>query len=341
MHDPEDAIKKWNDPVSTLKMCHTIRELQGLDGEPMDFECKIFPGATALDILHKIRADLQGKHITPENFSDRIIFMTMFNDIVLEKKNNEDSCALTSRKIKEYASTFNDGQWAFLGPGEESKWYQGCATNHDGKWDPVFRGISPLKKKNNRDTIHFNEEYCNIDLLCRTVHSANQLCIYGATSKWCGPNSGGASQSRPESARKMSPEIQLKKERSQVIGWYSETAACFGKPNASEFERFQFDAILWKIEYLRTTAKFYHPIEKGNHKITTTLEDDRWGKRTSMCKEYTAPRNREDSKPYASIDGEKESDPVSYIEIATIIDVPCIEVQVPSMSSPGYPVWIW
>ena len=120
MYGPEDAIKKWNDQVSTLKMSHTIRELQGLDGEPIDFEWKMFPGATALDILHEIQADLQGKHITPENFSDRIIFMSMFNDIVLEKKENEDACAITSRKIKEYASKFNDGHWAFLGPVEES-----------------------------------------------------------------------------------------------------------------------------------------------------------------------------------------------------------------------------
>ena len=34
----------------------------------------------------------------------------------------------------------------------------------------------------------------------------------GAVSKWCGPKSGEASQSRPESARKMSPEIQQKHE---------------------------------------------------------------------------------------------------------------------------------
>ena len=106
MHGPEDAIKKWNDQVSTLKMCHTFRELQGLDGESTDFEWKIFPGATALDLLHEIQADLQGKHVTLENFSDRIIFISMFNDIVLEKRGNEDSCAITSEKIKEHA-------WAF------------------------------------------------------------------------------------------------------------------------------------------------------------------------------------------------------------------------------------
>ena len=48
-----------------------------------------------------------------------------------------------------------------------------------------------------------------------------------------------------------------------------------------------------------------------------------------MCKDFTAPRNRKDSKPYASIDAEKEIGPVSNIEIATIIHVPGIEVQVP------------
>ena len=68
-------------------------------------------------------------------FSDRIIFMSMFNDIELERKDNEDSCAPTSRKIKEYASKFNDGHWAFLGPGEESKWYQGYAAEYGGKTD--------------------------------------------------------------------------------------------------------------------------------------------------------------------------------------------------------------
>ena len=145
----------------------------------------------------------------------------MFNDIDLERKYNEGSFALTSRKIKEYASNFNDGHWAFLGPGEESKWYQGYATDCGRKWDlrasqmvedfensghRVFQGVSPLglailKKNNNRDTIPFNGEHCNVDLLYRTTHSATQLCIYGAVTKWCGTNSGETRQSRLGSAR--------------------------------------------------------------------------------------------------------------------------------------------
>ena len=85
-HEPEDAIKRWEEQVSTLEMYHTFRELQGLDGEPIDFEWKNFAGATALDLLLIIQKDLEGKRITPENFSDRIIFMSTFNDFELDKK---------------------------------------------------------------------------------------------------------------------------------------------------------------------------------------------------------------------------------------------------------------
>ena len=58
-----------------------------------------------------------------------------------------------------------------------------------------------------------------------------------------------------------------------------------------------------------------------------------------MCKEYTAPRNGEDSKPYASIDADQDIGPVLNIGIATVLDVPGIEVQVLSPSSPGHSVW--
>ena len=340
----------------------TFRELQGLDAEPMNFEWKNFPGATALDILHEIQANLQGKHITPENFSDRIIFMSMFNENCSRQTRKwRFLCSyLTSRKIKEYASNSNGGHWAFLGPGEECKWCQGCATNYGGNWDlrasqmvedfenpghRVFRGVSPLgrgilKKKNNRDTIHYNGEYCNIDLLYRTVHSANQLCIRGAVTKWCGTNSEETSQSRLESARKTSPETRIKQEDLKSLLGIPRLPHASGNRMVQSLKDLNSMPFMNKIENLCTAAIFCHPIEKGNHVVTTTLEEDGWRKRTSMCKEYTAPRNREDPRPYASIDAEKETGPVLSIENASIIDVLGIEVQVPSLSSPGYSVWI-
>ena len=35
------------------------------------------------------------------------------------------------------------------------------------------------------DTIHFNAGASNTELLFRTIHSANQISIYGAVSSWC------------------------------------------------------------------------------------------------------------------------------------------------------------
>ena len=55
---------------------------------------------------------------------------------------------------------------------------------------PVFRGTSALdrgtlKRKSGRNTIHFTADSGNIELMLRTIHSANQLSIDGAVSNWC------------------------------------------------------------------------------------------------------------------------------------------------------------
>ena len=55
---------------------------------------------------------LGGRNIQPENFSDRIIFMSMFNDI--EWKTNDD-CMWNAEKVKNYEMKFSQGHWTFLG----------------------------------------------------------------------------------------------------------------------------------------------------------------------------------------------------------------------------------
>ena len=48
----------------------------------------------------------------------------------------------------------------------------------------LSRGI--LRKKNGRDTIHFNADASNTELLFRIIHSVNQLSIYGAVTNELG-----------------------------------------------------------------------------------------------------------------------------------------------------------
>ena len=56
-------------------------------------------------------------------------------------------------------------------------------------------------------------------------------------------NSGEASQKQSRKCSQDIPRNSNQAGESQVSGWYSKTTACFGKPNAPEFEGFQLDAI--------------------------------------------------------------------------------------------------
>ena len=55
---------------------------------------------------------------------------------------------------------------------------------------PTCRGISALtrrtlQRKEGRNTVHFTADSENIELILSTIHSANQLGIYGAVSTLC------------------------------------------------------------------------------------------------------------------------------------------------------------
>ena len=165
-------------------------------------------GIFSQDLRHwrqKIQNDLRERNIEPETFTDRIIFMSMCNDNDWTRKGNDGICISNFEKVKAYAKRFSQGHWTFLGLGDEKKWYGTLTYTPEGKWDstathmverfkdtahPVFKSISALsrgilKKKKNRDNIHFNADASNTELFFRIIHSVNQLSIYGAVSNWC------------------------------------------------------------------------------------------------------------------------------------------------------------
>ena len=172
----------------------------GPDGEATEFEWKNFPGFTTLTILKEIQMDLERKNIEPDNFKDRIIFISMFNDI--EWKKNDDNCITNAEKVKNYSKRFLPRQWTFLGPGSEKRWY---GSSNDGQWDrtanemvqqfketghPIFTATSAvsrgtLKRRNGKSTIHFNGDFTNTELLFQTINSVNQVSIYAAVTNWC------------------------------------------------------------------------------------------------------------------------------------------------------------
>ena len=66
-------------------------------------------------MLRKVQDHLQNSNTKPENFGDRIILMSMFNDTDWNKKNNEGECISKSEEIRDYAERFSQGHWTVLG----------------------------------------------------------------------------------------------------------------------------------------------------------------------------------------------------------------------------------
>ena len=121
-----------------------------------------FPRTHYNGILNQIQQMTGELQCEPENFTGRIIFMSMFNDIVWYSKGNVQTCEYNSKTIGQYARRFPRGHWSFLGPGSEKKWYGTCDHKPDGSWDrtaertlltlaetehPVFRGTSALERR--------------------------------------------------------------------------------------------------------------------------------------------------------------------------------------------------
>ena len=114
-------------------------------------------------------------------------------------KENDENCISNAEKVKNYAMKFPQGHWTFLGSGMEvlltirkergilqpTKMLQRLKeTGH-----LVFKSITALSRgileqKKGKSTIHFNGDSMNTQLMFQTVHSSNQLSIYGAVANW-------------------------------------------------------------------------------------------------------------------------------------------------------------
>ena len=81
IHENHQSNTAWEERLAWFKSSQECRNLDRIDGEPIEFEWNIFTGFTTLQLSHKVRELLLRLGETPENFTGRIIFMSMFNDI--------------------------------------------------------------------------------------------------------------------------------------------------------------------------------------------------------------------------------------------------------------------
>ena len=161
IHENSQSNDAWEQRLGWLKSSPTYRNFDRIDGEPMEFEWNIFPGFKTLQLSEEVKRLLFRLDETPENFTGRILFMSMFNDISFGTKDNETECLANAKLVSLYARRSGKGQLSFIGLGSEKKW---CCISEDspqGVWDniaermlvefaesgcPIFRATSPLSR---------------------------------------------------------------------------------------------------------------------------------------------------------------------------------------------------
>ena len=129
--------RRMENKVEWFTCTPQYRELDRNDGEPKEFEWTTLPGFTSLQILAEIQKRMNEMWCELEQFSGRIIFMSMYNDIVWWEKGNKEWCIATSRTVAGYATRFAQGHLSFLGPAVEEKWCGSNTYKTNGEWDDV------------------------------------------------------------------------------------------------------------------------------------------------------------------------------------------------------------
>ena len=79
-------IESWKNQIQWYSENNYFNELNRIDGKPMEFEWKIFPGFTTAGILNEIQKMMGELQCDPAEFKGKIIFMSMFNDIIRDMK---------------------------------------------------------------------------------------------------------------------------------------------------------------------------------------------------------------------------------------------------------------
>ena len=281
----------------------------------------------------------------------------MFNDISCDKNGNKDECLKNANFVKTFAGRFGIGQWSFIGPGSEKKWYS-SENSPQGAWDniaeqmllefaesahPIFRATTPLSrgqlkgKGRGKLSIHFTADQDTVDTIYRIILSVNQLSVYGAVAAIC-------EEFEDHQDRTGQPVILVG--QSIVLGEVKAETLVHDEDPMN-------DQIIWqqyiqqveslspenRISKFCKEAVFMRVVEVGQYFVTRDTGDARQFNSVA-CRENTLPRDDPASQPKGWIQGNMRIGPV--LEVTTSFQhFKCgIEIRIESVNKDSSHSWI-
>ena len=127
-----DSKEAWKNRIAGVKSVRSYRDYDGINEEPTEFEFNIFPGFTTLQLCGKLN-DHWATWDKHQKLSQEEPHPCRCSMTSLVTKGNKDECLANAAVVKVFARKFGAGQWSFIGPGSEKKWYS-AENSPQGAW---------------------------------------------------------------------------------------------------------------------------------------------------------------------------------------------------------------
>ena len=323
IHQHPNSNESWKERIEWITTSQSYRDYDGISGEPTDFEWNIFPGFHALQLDGKVTDLLSRLGETPENFTGRILFMSMFNDISCGSKDNEKECLANAKLVSLYARNLEKDDGHLLVLVLKRSFTVSVKTVHkeygtillkvcwwnSQKVDVQFSEprahrpeVSPRAKaaENCRHTTQ--PIWKRLRLFFRTIVSANQLSLYGAVAEICEEYETLHERTeRPVVMGQSSSSLVLSVIKTEVL------LDCDDPVNQDLLlqqygERIEKLSQQDKLSIFCMDAGFLNVVEIGQYFRTKDTADlSRF--HAVACREYTLPREEKASQPKGWIQG--------------------------------------
>ena len=349
--------KAWEERLGWITSSQSYRNFDGIDGEPTKFEWNIFPGFDTLQLCDKVKSLLSKLGATPGNFTGRILFMSMFNDISCGTRDNEQECLANAKVVSIYAKKFGIRQWSFIGLGSEKRWYSMKEDSPQGIWDniaekmliefaesgcPIFRATTPLSrgqlksKGHGKLSIHVAAVQETIETIFRIIVSANQFSLYGAVAEMC---------EEYETLHDRSGRLDVVMGQSIVLSAIkAEVSLESDDPAYQNFLLQQKEERIGKLSQQDKLSKFFMDagflsVVENRQYFMTKDTGDLTQFNTVACREYTLPREDSTSQPIGWIQGNTKIGPV--LEVTTsCLHKNGVEIRIWSLNEDNTHSWV-
>ena len=111
----DETIEAWKSKIFWYLETNHFKDMNRIDCMPTELEWKIFTGITTVGLTEKIQSLMRDLQCEPEQFKDRIIFMSMYNDTVRRERGSTEKCETNSVTDANCAPRFPFGRWSFWG----------------------------------------------------------------------------------------------------------------------------------------------------------------------------------------------------------------------------------